>query len=88
MELSPKLAGYKLSKTALTLSVLLSPKLQCGIKYKVNVMNLTSPYNILVVDAWAMMEGDELRIYFEDGVLGRTKSLSLEEAKQQVSAEF
>lgn len=88
MELYPKLARYKLAKTALTLSVLLSPKLQFGIKYKVNVMNLAFPYNIIVVDAWAMKEGDELRIYFEDGVLGPTKSHSLEEATRQVLAEF
>lgn len=83
-----KLASYRLSKTALTMSVLLSQKLQFGLRYKVNVVNSESPYNILVVDAWAIKDGDELRICFEDGVLGNTKSLSLEEAKRQVMAEF
>lgn len=87
MESSPKSASYKLSKTALTMSVLLSQKLQFGIRYKVNIVNLARPYDILTVDAWTIKEGDELRICFEDGVLGRTKSLNLEEAKRQVLAD-
>jgi len=88
MELSPTSASYKLSKTALTLSVLLSQKLQFGMRYKVNVVNLARPYDVLMVDAWTIKEGDELRICFEDGILGRTQCLSFEEAKRQVMAEF
>lgn len=87
MESHQKLARYKLLKTALTMSVLLSQKLQLGIRYKVNIVCLASPYNVLVVDAWTIKEGDELRICFEDGILGHTQSLSFEEAKQQVQAE-
>lgn len=85
MKLHPELTVCSLSKTGLTMSVLFSPKMQLGVKYKINVMNSVLPHKSFVVDAWTVQENGELRFYFEDGISGHVKSLSLEEAKRQVS---
>ena len=81
-------AGYKLLKTGLTLSVLLSPKMQLGVKYKINVVRLAFPYDVVTVDAWTLQDGDELRFYFADGNYGPTSSLGLDEAKRQMLTKF
>ena len=85
MKFFPDLTTCSLSKTGLTMSVLFSPKMQLGVKYKINVMNSALPNKIFVVDAWTVQEDGELRFYFEDGILGHARFLSLEEAKRQVS---
>ncbi|TDY36829.1 hypothetical protein [Janthinobacterium sp. 75] len=85
MKLNSELTICRLVKTGLTMSVLFSPKMQLGVKYKVNVMNSKFPRRNIAVDAWTLREDGMLQFYFEDGISGHINSLSLEEARNQVS---
>lgn len=85
MKLDSELTISRLVKTGLTMSVLFSPKMQLGVKYKINVINSKLPHRNIAVDAWTLEEDGVLQFYFEDGISGHINSLSLEEARNQVS---